>query len=84
MLTLQALIYTEGHIQTGGTILNNATGTLTLFKVPDAVLNQIVLSISTVEKSTPMQVVKHSQNTGELQPPRNKNVPPFRRTMIND
>ena len=54
MLTLQALIYTEGHIQTDGTISNNATGTLTLFKVPDAVLNQIVLSISTVEKSTPM------------------------------
>ena len=47
----------------------------------EKVLNQIVLSNSTLGKCTAMQVIK--QPEGEPQQPRNKNDPPFRRTMIN-
>ena len=34
---------------------------MTPFKGPDTMLNQIVLSISTVEKCAPMQVVKQPE-----------------------
>ena len=39
-------------------IWNDATGTLTPYQGPDTMLNWILLSNSTVEKCTPMQVVK--------------------------
>ena len=44
------------------TIWNYATGTLTPSKGPDTMLNQIMLSISTVEKCAPMQVVKQPEH----------------------
>ena len=61
MLTLQALRYTKGHGRTGGTIWNDATGTLTPFKGPDTVLNRTALSISTAGKCAPIQVVKQPE-----------------------
>ena len=57
MLTRQTLIYIERHCRTSRIIWNYATGTLTLSKE----LNQIALSISTVEKCAPMQVVKQPE-----------------------
>ena len=57
MLTLQALTYIERHGRTGRTIWNYGTGTLTLSKG----LNRIALSISTVEKCAPLQVVKQPE-----------------------
>ena len=83
MLTLQALTYIERHDQTGRTIWNYAKGTLTPSKGPDSMLNWIALSVSNAEKCTPMQVVKQPE-LGKLQPLRNKNVPPFRQTTINN
>ena len=62
MLALQALTYIEGCGQTGRTIWNDATGTLTPFTGPDTVLNRIALSISTTGKSAPMQVVKQPEH----------------------
>ena len=61
MLTLQALTYIKGHGRTGGTIWNDATGTLTPFKGPDLILNRNMLSISTAGKCTPFQVVKQPE-----------------------
>ena len=58
MLTLQALIHIEGHGLTGGTIWNDATGTLTPSKEPDTMLNRIALSIQLRESAHPLQVVK--------------------------
>ena len=69
MVTLQALTYIESHGRTGRTIWNYATGlwhphrysnNLTLWH-PDTMLNLIALSISTVEKCAPMQVVKQRE-----------------------
>ena len=51
MLTLQALAYIEGNDQTGWN-----PGIL------ERVLNQIVLSNSTVGKCTPMQVIKQPEH----------------------
>ena len=62
MLTLQALIYTERYGQTARTIWNYAKGTVTLSKRPDSIQNQVALSIATVEKRVPMQVVKQPEN----------------------
>ena len=67
-----------------GIIWNDATGTLTTYQGSDAMLNRITLSKSTVGKCTSMQVVKYPGHEGEFQQPRNKNVPPFRRTIINN
>ena len=50
--------------------------------VMERVLNQIKLSKSPAGKSTPMQEV-NNQNIGELQQLMNKNIPPFRRTMMS-
>ena len=61
MLTSQALTYIERHGRTGRTIWNNATGTLTPPKGQDTILNRVALSISTVEKCAPMQVVKQPE-----------------------
>ena len=83
IVKLQALTYIERHGRTGRTIWNYAKCTLTHSKGPDSMLNRIALSISTAEKCARMQVVKQPE-TGKLQPLRNKNVPPFRRTMINN
>ena len=62
MLTLQAMMYIERHGQTDRTIWNYATGTLTPSKVPDIMLNRIVISISIAEKCAPMQVVKKPEH----------------------
>ena len=62
MLKLQTLTYIEIHYWTGRIIWDYATGTLTPSKGPDTTLNQIALSISTVEKCAPMQVVKQPEN----------------------
>ena len=43
-------------------IWNDATGTLTPYQGPDTMLNWILLSNSTVEKCTPMQVVKQPEH----------------------
>ena len=61
MLTRQALTYIEGQSRTDRTIWNYTSGTLAPSKGPDTMLHQIALSISTVEKCTPMQVVKQSE-----------------------
>ena len=61
MLTLQAL-YIERHARPGRSIWNYATGTLTPSKGPDTMLNQIYISISTVEKWATMQVVKKTEH----------------------
>ena len=61
MLTHQALTYIEGHSRTSRTIWNYTSGNLAPSKGPDTMLHQIVLSISTVEKCTPMQVVKQPE-----------------------
>ena len=55
-------MYIEKHGQIGRTIWNDATSNLTPFKGPDTMLNLIVLSISTVEKCAPMQVVKQPEH----------------------
>ena len=62
MLTLQALMYIERHSRTGRTIWNYATGILTPSNGPDTMLDQIALSISTVEKCALMQVIKQPQH----------------------
>ena len=61
MLTLQALTCVENHSRTGRTIWNYAAGTLAPCKGPDTMPNRIMLSISTVEKCTPMQVAKQPE-----------------------
>ena len=61
MLTLQAMTYIGRHDRTGRTIWNYATGTPAPFKGQDTMLNRIALSISTVEKCTPMQVAKQPE-----------------------
>ena len=53
--------YNERHSRTCRTIWNYATGTLTPSKGPDTMLKWIVLSISTVGKCGPMQVVKQPE-----------------------
>ena len=62
MLTHQSLTNTERHGQTSRTIWNYATGTLTTSKGLDSMINRIALSISTVEKCTPKQVVKQPEH----------------------
>ena len=62
MLTIQVLMYVEGHGQTRGTIWNDATVTLTHFKGPGTVLNWISLSVSTAGKCTPIQPVKQPEH----------------------
>ena len=62
MLTLQTLMYIERHSRTGRTIWNYATDTLTPSKGPDSVLNQIVQSISTAEKCSPIQSGKEPEH----------------------
>ena len=44
------------------TIWKYATGTLTTFQGPDTMLNWMALSISTVEKYAPKQVVKQPEH----------------------
>ena len=56
------MMYIERHGQTDRTIWNYATGTLAPSKVPDIMLNWIVISISTAEKCAPMQVVKKPEH----------------------
>ena len=74
---LQTLTYIERNSQTCSAIWNCATGTLTCSKGPDAMLNQITLCISTVEKCAPVKIVKQPEH-GKASTTRNKNVPPFR------
>ena len=62
MLTLQTLMYIERHSQTGRTIWNYATDTLTPSKGPDSVLNETEQSISTAEKCSPIQAGKESEH----------------------
>ena len=61
MIRLQALTYIEGHGRTTGIIWNDTTGTLTLLKGPDTMLNQNVLSMSTAVKCAPMQAVRQTE-----------------------
>ena len=61
MLTLQTLTYIERGGRTSRTVWNYAIGTLTPSEGPDTMLNRIALSILTVEKCTPMQLVKQPE-----------------------
>ena len=65
------------------TIWNYATGTLANFKGPDTMLNWMALSISTVEKYAPKQVVKQPEH-GKVPTTEEQKFPPFRQTMINN
>ena len=66
MLILQALTYIERYNRTSRTIWNYATETLTPSKRPDKMLNQILLSIRTVEDCAAMQIVKQQEHRKAL------------------
>ena len=59
--------YSTNLTTDGGTIWNYATGTLAPSKWPDSMLNQITLSISTVEKLHPCKL---ENNQKKFQPQR--------------
>ena len=62
MLTLQALMNNEGNDRTGGPIWNYATGKGRVKEILERVLNQIVLSNSTLGNFSPMQVIKQPEH----------------------
>ena len=93
MLTLQALMYINGHGRTDGNHLERChrypdtrafQGPITLSRARHNATPDCIIQLNCREKCTHASCKTTRTRESFNQPPGNKNGPPFRQTMINN